>query len=280
MTTPCLAHYGVTVAEPPVPDHELATAPPGGDAAAGLAFLGHLGFEPLHTNLYAGVGRQWILRRGRIGDPGYVERDLFTSFRADEPVHAGGDPARVGDTVFRLPVDDPDAVLADLVGRGWAAPYLGVLGPLFRGPDAAVYELTPITGDDAVDRTISLWTDPAVLDRAVTTWCTMFGLQRARITDFHRLATATVLRRRRDSGSLTLQLLTPRAGAPLAPRVTADIFAQQGYPHFRLGAADKAAALAAGEVVFPDTGDVSYVLVEGAYLELVELAGMMAEACA
>ena len=51
MTTPCLAHYGVTIAEAAVPDDELATAPPGGDAAAGLEFLTHLGFEPLHTNL-------------------------------------------------------------------------------------------------------------------------------------------------------------------------------------------------------------------------------------
>ena len=54
--------------------------------------------------------------------------------------------------------------------------------------------------------------------------------------------------------------------------MTDDIFAQQGYPHFRLGAPDKSAALAAGEIVFPDTGDVSYLLIEGAYLELVELA--------
>jgi hypothetical protein len=79
-----------------------------------------------------------------------------------------------------------------------------------------------------------------------------------------------VLRRTGD-GALTLQLLTPVGGVTLAPRITDDIFAQEGYPHFRLGTRNKPRALAAGEVVFPDTGDVSYVLIEGAYLELVSL---------
>ena len=268
--TPCLAHYGVTVAEPPVADHELATAAPGGRAGDGLAFLRWLGFEPLHTNLYANVGRQWILSRGRRGDAGYLERDLFTSFRAHAP-GAGGPTPAVGDVVFRLPVDDPDATLAGLRERGWAAPYLDRGDALFTAPDAAVYELAPITGDDAVDRTVSLWTDPTTLDRAVATWCDVFGFAVAAVdASFHGVARATVLRRT-GPGPITLQLLTPLDGATLAPRVTDDIFAQEGYPHFRLGAPDKAAALAAGEVVFPDTGDVSYVLVEGAYLELVAL---------
>lgn len=270
-TTPCLAHYGATVAEPLVPDDQLASQAPGGGAAAGLAFLEWLGFVPLFTNLYPQVGRQWIVRRGERGDPGYLERDLFTSFRAGTVEPACTSPARVGDAVFRLPVDDPDAVLTEAVQRGWAAPYLGVLGPLFRGPDATVYELAPITGDDAVDRTISLWTDPATLGRAVDTWTTVFGFEPvASGVSFHGVADATVLRRG-GPGPATLQLLTPSRGAALEPRVTDDIFAQEAYPHFRLGAPDKAAALAVGEVVFPDTGDVSYVLVEGAYLELVQL---------
>jgi len=271
MTTPCLAHYGVTVAEPPVADDRLDIDPPGGDAAAGLDFLRWLGFEPVHTNLYAGIGRQWILRRGQVGDPGYLERDLFTSFRADEPYHAGGDTPRAGDAVFRLPVEDPAATLAGLRQRGWAEPYAGVDGELFRGPDAAVYELAPITGDDAVDRTISLWTDPADVPRAVQTWSQVFGLELiATGQSFHGIADATVLQRR-DRGPVTLQLLTPPVGTELLPRVTDDIFAQQGYPHFRLGAPDKAAAQQTGETVFPDTGDVSYLLIEGAYLELVQL---------
>jgi hypothetical protein len=272
MTTPCLAHYGATVSEPHVPSDRLASAPPGGDAAAGLEFLRWLGFEPLHTNLYADIGRQWILRRGQVGDPGYLERDLFTSFRADEPVHAGGDTPRAGDAVFRLPVVDPVETLDGLRSRGWAEPYCGVDGPLFRGPDAMVYEVAPITGDDMVDRTISLWTAPNDLERAVTTWTSVFGLEsRDDRQRFHGIAEATVLARS-GGGALTLQLLTPIDGADLAPRITDDIFAQQGYPHFRLGAPDKAAATAAGEIVFPDTGDVSYLLVGGAYIELVELA--------
>ncbi len=266
--TPCLAHYGVTVAEPHVPDDQLATAAPGGMAADGLAFLRYLGFEPLYENLYANVGRQWILRRGQRGDAGYMERDLFTSFRAGEVARAGGATPAVGDIVFRLPVADVDATKHGLRERGWAQPYLGAEA-LFVAPDAAVYELAPITGDDAVDRTISLWTDPATVDRAVATWHDLFGLELvAKGESFHGVADATVLRRVGD-GALTLQLLTPVRGAPLAPRVTDDIFAQEGYPHFRLGSSDKARALAAGEVVFPDTGDVSYVLIEGAYLELV-----------
>jgi hypothetical protein len=271
MTTPCLAHYGVTVAEPLVAADRLDVDPPGGDAAAGLEFLAWLGFVPLHTNLYAGVGRQWILRRGEVGDPGYLERDLFTSFRGDEAAPAGTDEPHVGDAIFRLPVEDPAATLASLRERGWAEPYASVTGPLFRGPDATVYELAPITGDDAIDRTISLWTDPETLERAVTTWGEVFALDEVvRGLPFHGIAEATVLRRG-GPGPVTLQLLTPLEGSRLQPRVTDDIFAQQGYPHFRLGAPDKAVALEAGERVFPDTGDVSYVLVEGAYLELVEL---------
>ncbi|MGH9271325.1 MAG: hypothetical protein ACRDZ2_08620 [Ilumatobacteraceae bacterium] len=273
MTTPCLAHYGVTVAEPPVRDDRLEVDPPGGDAAAGLDFLRWLGFEPLHTNLYAGIGRQWILRRGEVGEPGYLERDLFTSFRAAGTEPAGGDTPRAGDAVFRLPVEDPAATLAGLRERGWAAPYAGVDGALFRGPDAAVYELTPITGDDAVDRTISLWTDPVDVPRAVQAWSQVFGLELvATGVSFHGIAEATVLQRR-DNGPVTLQLLTPPTGVDLPARVTDDIFAQQGYPHFRLGAPDTAAAQRAGQTVFPDTGDVSYLLIEGAYLELVQLEG-------
>jgi hypothetical protein len=270
MSTPCLAHYGVTVAEPHVPTDRLATDPPGGDAAPGLEFLSWLGFEPLHTNLYADIGRQWILRRGQVGDPGYLERDLFTSFRGGDAAPAGTDTPHAGDVVFRLPVDDPDAVLDELRSRGWAEPYAGVDGPLFRGPDAAVYELAPITSDDAIDRTISLWTAREDLERAAGTWTALFDLERqVEVRPFHGLADATALVRH-GAGALTLQLLTPADGSDLPARVTDDIFAQQGYPHFRLGAPDKAAALAAGEVVFPDTGDVSYVLIEGAYLELVD----------
>jgi hypothetical protein len=267
-STPCLAHYGVTVSEPAVADAELGSAAPGGDAAAGLAFLRSLGFEPLHTNLYPGVGRQWILRRGHVGDAGYLERDLFTSFRADAE-RAGDDVPRAGDAIFRLPVADPAATLADLRRRGWATTYLGS-DALFRGPDAALYELAPITGDQADDRTVSLWTDSDVLDEAVGSWTALFGFVDQGAAGFHDVATARVLRRAGD-GAITLNLLTPAGGGALAPRITDDIFAQQGYPHFRLGTPDKAAALAAGEVVFPDTGDVSYLLINGAYVELVQL---------
>ncbi len=155
--------------------------------------------------------------------------------------------------------------------RGWAEPYAGVDGPLFRGPDAAVYELAPITGDDAVDRTISLWIDAADVPRAVQTWSQLFGLELlASGVSFHGIGEATILQRR-GNGPVTLQLLTPPTGVDLPARITDDIFAQQGYPHFRLGAPDKAAAQRAGETVFPDTGDVSYLLIEGAYLELVQL---------
>ena len=188
----------------------MATPPPVSSSSRWL------GFVPLHTNLYAGIGRQWILRRGEVGDPGYLERDLFTSFRGDEAAPAGTDEPHVGDAIFRLPVDDPAATLAGLRERGWAEPYAGVAGPLFRGPDATVYELAPITGDDAIDRTISLWSDPATVDRAVATWHDVFGLEEVvRGLPFHGIAEATVLRRAWP-GPVTLQLLTPLDGSRVA----------------------------------------------------------------
>ena len=48
------------------------------------------------------------------------------------------------------------------------------------------------------------------------------------------------------------------------------MFAQVGYPHFRLGTKDRKKVKARGKEVFADTGDVSFVLIEGAYLEVVE----------
>lgn len=271
--TPCLAHYGTTLAEAPIPDDELATAPLTGQVAETHRFLDLLGFEPLVTNLYPGLGRQWIRRRGRRGEPGYVEKDSFSSFTAvHRPPTDDGRP-RVGDAVFRLPERDPSRMLARLVDEGLARPYLGVLDEWFLGPDEQAYELAPVSDDPAANRVISIWTDPATVERISGRYAELFGFavvdRDAAVGDGR--ARAHVLRRE-DRGACTIRLLVPADGSAPAPRWTEDIFAEVGYPHFRLGAPSRSAVKAVAPEVFPDTGDVSYVLFEHAYLELVELA--------
>ncbi|KAI9006315.1 hypothetical protein DFJ74DRAFT_690267 [Hyaloraphidium curvatum] len=270
MPTPCLAHYGATITEPRVPDDQLGTAPPAGAAAASLAFLAALGFEVRDTNLYPGLGRQWILRRGRPGQRGYLERDVFSSFGADPKIRPAGQtgaPA-AGDAVFRLPVDDPEGTMRMLREKGWAEPYMNC-DKLFRGPDGMVYEIAPLTGNALTDRTVSIWTDPSALDANADAWQSLFGFRTVSTgSSFYGIAHAHILRRNEPT-PVTLQLLTPAKGE-LLPRASEDIFAQCGYPHFRLGARSKALVKKRGKEVFPDTADVSYVLVGGAYLEVVE----------
>ncbi|MEO1065253.1 MAG: hypothetical protein AAFZ07_27880 [Actinomycetota bacterium] len=259
--TPCLAHYGATLAEDPLSDDELHSAPPLGAAADALAFLDFLGFVPLIENRYPSLGRQWILGRGDRSEPAYLERDVFTSFTAGTVDSAAGDHPAVGDTIVRLPLADPAGTVAELSGRGWATPYAPEPA-WFRGPDGMVYEPAPIDADPGVNRMISIWTDPAEVDRISRDYQVLFAFEEIAVDEpVGTAARATVLRRS-GVGPVTLRLLTPgpRAATVVAPRVTDDIFAQVGYAHFRLGAPDREAVRAAGTEVFPDTGDVSYVL--------------------
>ncbi len=270
--TPCLAHYGTTLAEAPIPDDELATAPLTGQVAETHRFLDLLGFEPLVTNLYPGLGRQWIRRRGRRGAPGYVEKDSFSSFTAVErPPTADGRP-RVGDAIFRLPETDPSETLRRLVGEGVAHPYLGEAGTWFLGPDDQAYELAPVSDDPAENRVISIWTDPADVEHIARRYETLFAFEvLARDLPVGGGRAVAWVLRRGGPGPCTIRLLVPSDGSAPAPRWTDDIFREVGYPHFRLGAPSRAAVKEAAPEVFPDTGDVSYVLFEHAYLELVEL---------
>jgi hypothetical protein len=75
----------------------------------------------------------------------------------------------------------------------------------------------------------------------------------------------------RREPAVTIGLLTPLGGAPLAPRWRDDIFQELGYSHFRLGSPDKAAVIAQNPEAYPATGDVSYVLFRESYLELVQV---------
>jgi hypothetical protein len=264
--TPCLAHYGTTLVEPPIADVDLATAPLTGQVADAHRLMDALGFSLLVRNLYPGLGRQWIFSRGRRGEPDYVEKDQFSSFAATaRPV--GATPWRVGDTVFRLPETDPAATRAMLIGAGLATAVDGT--DWVRSVDGQTYELAQRSDDAAVNRTISVWTDPTRLDDIVTDLVDLFALYVQSQCDLD-VARAVVLTRV-GPGPVTLRLLTPRDGGRLEPRWTDDIFVEQGYSHLRLGAPDRAAVKARFSEVFPDTGDVSYVLAHHMYLELVEL---------
>lgn len=273
MTTPCLAHYGATLAEDHLPGEELHSAPPLGTAAQALAFLDFLGFEPLVENRYPDLGRQWILGRGERDDPAYLERDVFTSFVAGAVADAAGDHPAIGDTIVRLPLTDPAATVTELSARGWATPYRPE-PTWFRGPDGMVYEPAPVDADAGVNRTISIWTDPADVDRISSDYQSLFAMEEIAVDEPVGSAARATILRRSGAGPVTLRLLTPapRSAVVVAPRVTDDIFAQVGYAHFRLGAPDREAVRAVGTEVFPDTGDVSYVLFHHAYLEVVELA--------
>jgi hypothetical protein len=275
--TPCLAHYGTTLAEPTITNDELATAPLTGQVADAHRLMDALGFRLLMRNLYPGLGRQWIFARGERGEAGYVEKDQFSSFTA-RPRPTGGDQRHVGDAIFRLPERDPSATRTMLLAEGLATAMPGDPGWV-RAVDGQVYELAPLTGNQMDDRVVSVWTDPDDIDAIATDLVQWFGFApptRASVSD---VATAAVLRRG-GGGAATIRLLTPADGSspmprwrPNPPEVPAgqDIFGEQGYSHLRLGAPDRAAVKARFPEVFPDTGDVSYVLVHHLYLELVEL---------
>ena len=272
--TPCLAHYGTTLAEEAPPaGTSLADLPVTGQVASSLAFADALGMTLLSNNLYDGVGRQWIFGRGDRSDPDYFEKDQFSSFIAST-IPALRSP-RVGDTVFRLPLRGLTAGrehLDRLLRAPSWAPGGGSDGRLVLGPDDQVYELTESSDDRVDNRVISVWHPPAEIDGAVDAFQRWFGFELVEHeADFHGLGRAAVLRR--ADPAITIQLVRC---APVAPRWTSgsvrdDIFRQVGYSHFRLGAPSKQAVQAVSETVFADTGDVSYVMFEESYLELVTL---------
>ena len=254
MSTPCLAHYGTTIANEEV------------QVGRTLAFHRALGMQQMTFTDYPGLGRQWIFRRGIPDDPAYFEKDAFASTPAVSAPPVGA--PRVADTIFRIAVDDPTATLDGLRVAGLvdAEP----ADHVFVGPDAQAYELATTSSDRAANRAIFIWTDPSDLERITADYVRLFGFAVVDDNaDFHGLGRVRVLRR--DVSPVTIGLLTPNDGATVAPRLTDDIFALVGYSHFRLGAPDKAAVQACSREAFADTGDVSYVLFNHAYVELVSL---------
>jgi hypothetical protein len=268
VATPAIAHYGTTLPEePPPPGVDQADAPFAGALAATDAFLTALGFERFHRNLYPGIGRQYFYRRGVLGDPAYVEKDTFTSYRAELPVP--GAPPAVGDMIFRFPLPDVRAAVAATVGTGMATlMHDGGDRVLVTSPDLQCYELAPATDDPVENHAVVLWVFPDEVDDAASDFQKLFGFDAPEPpVDFHGLGTVTWLRRTRPA--MTLGLLTSPA---VVARPTEDIFVLAGYPHARLASPDKPAvqASALAREAFPDTGDVSYVYLRHGYWELIQ----------
>jgi hypothetical protein len=281
MSTPAIAHFGTTIAEPaPSPDVSQRDVPIEGDLAATLRFLELSGFEPLLENFYPGIGRQYIWRRGRPGDVDYLEQDNFTSYSA-RPRPATPGP-RVGDTVFRLTHREPRALLAELEAEGLARIERGPARERFlagdcdwlllAGPNGQCYELGGTQPTVAGNHVIYVWTQASELEAVTAAHQQHFGLRPVSgpvsgPEEFHGLGSVRRLSRERPGVTIGL-LHDPVAG--LSPRFSDDIFGVAGYSHYRLGALDQAATAAAHREAFPPAGDVSFVYFADSYLELVQ----------
>jgi len=257
VATPPIAHFGTTIAS-----REALECTD--------RFLELFGMERLFTNDYGeAMGLQWIYRRGGQSDVDYLEKDSF--FSPSSSLAPPLDAPRVAETVFRLPHREPDAVWAAWCREGLVEAIRGD-GPtrLFVGPDAQTYELTATSDDPVENHRIWVWTDPAELEGIEADFSACFDLvAKERAVDFHGLGEAVVLVR--GEPAVSIGLVTPFAGAAIAPRWTDDVFAQVGYSHFRLGAPDRSVVARVGREAYPDTGDVSYVHFHHTYLELVEV---------
>jgi hypothetical protein len=274
MATPSIAHFGTTIVESAPPEgSNQAEVPITGALRDTLRFLEIFGFEPLMENFYPNMGRQYIWRRGDPADADYIEKDNFTSYRAEQRPH-GVEP-RVGDTIFRMTHRDPLGVW-----QAWQAEGLGealldaaleefVQGKaswlLLRGPDGQVYELGPTQADAASNHCVYVWTAPDAVVAAADAYCGHFGLERGEVRDFHGLGQVQMLHR--ESPGVTVGLVY---AAQVAERWSDDIFLEAGYSHFRLGALDMARTQQETREAFPQGGDVAFVYFEDSYLELVQ----------
>ncbi len=280
MRTPAIPHYGTTLwEEPPAPGASQADVPLTGMLGDTDRFLRLAGFEPLVRNLYPGVGRQFIYRRGQIGDADYLEKDCFTSYASVFP------PAvptpRVGETIFRFPHPEPralyqawraGALVTPLLGAGAEAAFLAgdTAALLLRGPDTQRYELTESAPSRHENHAVFVWTDPAELAATLDAYAKQFAIEPAAPpTSYHGIATLHRLVRREPG--VTIGLLTPLSGETIAPRWRDDIFQEVGYSHFRLGSPDKSRVIERNKQAYPATGDVSYVMFRESYLELVQI---------
>lgn len=277
--SPSIAHYGTTIIESPPREGEVQKDIPQAGALDGtLRLLNLFGFEPLIENMYPGVGRQYIRRRGKPTDPDYVEFDAFTSYRAVERPTTDG--PRVGDTIFRLTHADPVSVFRKAMAQHLvtttadtatiAAFERGEHATLLvRGPNGQGLELARTAPKRPDNHVIYIWTEASALDATAEDFCSQFHMTRGQSERFHDLG--NVLRLRRERPGITIGLLTPRPGLKLSARWSDDIFLEAGYSHFRMGSPDKTRTLAASRQAFPDGGDVSFVYFRDSYLELVQV---------
>lgn len=270
-----IAHFGTTLMEsPPAEGEDQASIPMTGDLSRTDEFLRILGAEVYIKNMYPGVGRQYIYRRGTPNDPDYFEKDTFTSYVAERVPDPGA--PRVGETIFRLPHPDAIDVAKTLMEAGLIAPRSSwdefVAGRsdrlLFEGPDLQRYELSQSTGVRAENHRVYIWTDTAELQSHKTGYAEEFGIHFAGTEPFYNLGTAHLLHR--DDPGITIALVTREE--PLSPKHSFDIFKDAGYSHFRLGSPNKERVLQVSEEAFPDGGGpVSYVHFQNSYLELVQV---------
>lgn len=279
MASPAIAHYGTTIIEAPAPAGvDQRAIPHTGALAATLRLLELYGFEPLIENMYDGVGRQYIRRRGQLTDPDYIEFDAFTSYRAVE--RPTSTTARVGDTIFRLTHRHPLEVYRQAATLGLLAPanrsadantYLLGDSPwlLARGPNGQLFELGTTQSTRRDNNVVYIWTAADVLNQTASEFCTQFGMQEAGVERFHDVG--HVMRLQRQRPGMTIGLVTALAGEQVAPRWSDDIFVEAGYSHYRMGSPDKPKTLAASRQAFPDGGDVSFVYFRDSYLELVQV---------
>lgn len=283
MATPPIPHFGTTLYEVAPPEGtDQSSIPFTGMLERTDRFLRMLGAEIMIRNYYGPLGRQYIYRRGEMSDPDYFEKDSFTSYTGQFPPRV--DRPRIGDVIFRVVHHDARGVYRDLLREDLVRP----IGPegdearflageqpglLVEGPDTQRYELCQSFGNKLDNHAIFIWTNPEadILRATIRDYASQFDLVDRVGTrrDFHGIGEVTLLTRL--SPPVTIGLLTPYEGQEIAPRWTDDIFKQVGYSHFRLGSPRKEYVKSHNREVFPDTGDVSYVLFREAYLELVQL---------
>lgn len=188
MGTPAIAHFGTTIIES-APDEtaDQKQVPITGALGDTLAFLRVLGFQPALENMYPGVGRQYIWRRGDIGDVDYIEQDNFTSYSAvSRPATPG---PRTGDSIFRMTHADPVGVFRTLQQAGLVQPIDGAhieafldgsqTWLLIRGPNGQHYELGPTQSTAAGNHTVYVWTADDRLGEATANYAEHFGLAKA-----------------------------------------------------------------------------------------------------
>ncbi|MFP6837576.1 MAG: hypothetical protein VB948_15885 [Pseudomonadales bacterium] len=276
MATPCIAHYGTTIIESAPPEGVAQKdVPIEGQLADTLEFLQLFGFEPLIENFYPGMGRQYIWRRGETTDVDYLEKDNFTSYRAEQrPASAG---PREGDTIFRLTHRDPVAIYQLWQERGLGTPLSESAAAAFlageqswllvRGPDGQVYEVGPSQELACENHRVYVWTTDERVDEVAVAYQKHFGLQTVVTESFHGLGTVQLLSR--EAPGVSLGLLSGCAQG-VQPRWTDDIFVEAGYSHFRLGAIDMPATQRDSREAFPAAGDVGFIHFQDSYLELVQ----------